>query len=66
MAMEIINEVTNVMQWLPPKESVCQQSFMAVSLSGAGIHFPMTLCDIPQADFHLISAASLIHSSDTT
>lgn len=64
---EIINQLTKKMQRLPPKESICQQSCVTVSLSlRAGIHFPMTLYDFHQPDFHLIVTALLIRSYDTT
>lgn len=56
--------ITNMMQWLPPKDSICQQACSAVSRSPrAGIRFPTTPRDIPRADFHLVvTACTIAHS----
>ncbi len=56
--------LTNMMQCLPPKESICLQSCNTVSQwLCAGINFPMIPYDIPQADFHLIvTVCTIAHS----
>lgn len=50
------------MQWLPPKESICQSLRNAVSLLlRTGIHFPMTLYDIPPSHRRCMHDRSLTH-----
>lgn len=58
--------LTNVIQWLPPKESICQPSCnLLVPVCAVGMHFPKILHDITKADFHLTVIARVAAHSLT-